>query len=54
MGRAAELAVLAGALDAARDGRPSVVLVEGEPGIGKTTLLRRFVDDVRGPAPPTP
>lgn len=49
VGRAAELAVLAGALDAARDGRPSVVLVEGEPGIGKTTLLRRFVDDVPGP-----
>jgi DNA-binding CsgD family transcriptional regulator len=27
----------------AREGRPAVLAIEGEPGIGKTTLLRRFL-----------
>jgi ATP/maltotriose-dependent transcriptional regulator MalT len=38
-------APLHGALDAARAGRPQIVLVEGPPGIGKTTLLNRFVGE---------
>jgi DNA-binding CsgD family transcriptional regulator len=33
-----------GALRAARDGHPSVVLVRGEPGIGKTAFARTVVD----------
>jgi DNA-binding CsgD family transcriptional regulator len=41
--REGELSALHGALREARDGRPVVVAVEGEPGIGKTTLLRRFL-----------
>jgi DNA-binding CsgD family transcriptional regulator/tetratricopeptide (TPR) repeat protein len=40
--RDAELAVLEQAADAARDRRGSVVLVSGEPGIGKTALLDTF------------
>jgi len=39
LGRAAELAVLGRALDATSDGGSELVLVEGERGIGKTTLL---------------
>jgi len=39
VGRAEELALLAGALERARDGRPSVVVVGGEAGIGKSDLL---------------
>ncbi|MBV9004897.1 MAG: AAA family ATPase, partial [Solirubrobacterales bacterium] len=38
--RDAELAVIAGAVAGAVEGRGSVVLVEGPPGIGKTSLLR--------------
>jgi AAA ATPase domain len=39
VGRATELATLRAALDAAVAGRGALVLVTGEPGIGKTTLL---------------
>ena len=39
VGRDAELGRLDLLLDAARDGRGGVLLVAGEPGIGKTTLL---------------
>jgi DNA-binding CsgD family transcriptional regulator len=42
VGRAAELAMLHRALREAREGRPVIVAVEGEPGIGKTRLLHRF------------
>src|SRR5262249_36574728 len=38
IGRAEEMAVLRGAMDAALGGRASLVMVAGEPGIGKTRL----------------
>ncbi|HEY7429474.1 MAG TPA: AAA family ATPase [Streptosporangiaceae bacterium] len=41
-GRAAELDALEKAASATRGGQPTVVLVEGEAGIGKSTLLTRF------------
>jgi DNA-binding CsgD family transcriptional regulator len=43
VGRTAELDALRAAFADARAGRPRVVLVEGEPGIGKTALLRHFL-----------
>jgi DNA-binding winged helix-turn-helix (wHTH) protein len=42
VGRQEELAELHAALQEAREGRGSVVLVSGGPGIGKTALLERF------------
>jgi len=42
VGRGAELAMLHRALCERRSGRPAIVAVEGEPGIGKTRLLHRF------------
>jgi predicted ATPase len=39
VGREAELFTITGALTAASDRRPSIVLVEGDPGIGKTRLV---------------
>ncbi|MEO3809476.1 AAA family ATPase [Sphaerisporangium sp. B11E5] len=50
VGREHELGVLGAAWDAALAGVPRVVGVEGDPGIGKTTLVRRFLGQV---APPT-
>ncbi len=44
VGRAQELAALDGALRASRAG-PQLVLVSGEAGVGRTTLLRRFAGD---------
>ena len=38
-GRDAEIAVIDAALGEARDGRGSVLLVEGGPGLGKSRLL---------------
>jgi DNA-binding CsgD family transcriptional regulator/tetratricopeptide (TPR) repeat protein len=43
LGRDQEMAVLLGAVEAAREGRPSTVLVGGDAGIGKTRLLTEFV-----------
>ncbi|MEV7177476.1 AAA family ATPase [Kitasatospora sp. NPDC093679] len=43
LGRDEELAGLAAAADRARDGRAQVVLVSGEPGIGKSSLLEAAV-----------
>jgi predicted ATPase len=40
------LATLAGALDSATRGEGRVVLVTGEPGIGKTWLVRQFLEDL--------
>jgi DNA-binding CsgD family transcriptional regulator/tetratricopeptide (TPR) repeat protein len=47
--RADELAALRQAVDDASRGHGSVVLVAGEPGIGKSTLLRTWLGD---PGPP--
>lgn len=44
VGRAQELDVLRTALGTVRAGRARVVLVEGDAGVGKTALLRRFID----------
>jgi DNA-binding winged helix-turn-helix (wHTH) protein len=43
VGRAGALSRLQGAWDAACDGRRTVVWIAGEPGIGKTMLIERFV-----------
>jgi len=43
VGRAAELARLDGLLDEVRAGRGGPLLLRGEPGIGKTTLLDELV-----------
>jgi DNA-binding SARP family transcriptional activator/tetratricopeptide (TPR) repeat protein len=47
VGRRAELARFATAMDRARAGRGSLLLVEGEPGIGKTRLLEAMLDAAR-------
>ena len=47
-GRAAEIAVLGEVLDRVASGRPAVVLIEGEAGIGKTRLLDAALRDARG------
>jgi tetratricopeptide (TPR) repeat protein len=47
VGRAGERAVLRGALERARRGERAVVFVSGPPGIGKTTLVDAFLDEVR-------
>lgn len=46
VGRHAELRVLSEAYAAARSGRARVVLVGGHSGVGKTALLRRFLEPV--------
>ena len=43
VGREQELATLSLALKQASDGRPQVVLLSGEPGVGKSTLVRQFL-----------
>src|SRR5215207_3513505 len=43
-GRRDELAVLDGLLDAARAGRSSVLVLQGEAGIGKTALLEHAIE----------
>jgi len=44
IGRAAELGRLKGTLDRAEHGRPQLVLLAGEAGVGKTRLLAEFAD----------
>lgn len=46
VGRAEELAALRACLAEAQRGEPQVVLIEGEPGIGKSTLLSHFIRSV--------
>ncbi len=43
VGRDDELAFLRGKLDRTFDGHGGIVLVGGEPGVGKTTLVRQFI-----------
>jgi tetratricopeptide (TPR) repeat protein len=47
VGRARELLSLESALEAARSGHGSLVLVSGEPGIGKSRLIEAFADAAR-------
>ena len=47
VGREAELAVAAAALRELGEGRASVLVIEGEAGIGKTRLVQSVVDDAR-------
>src|SRR5262245_52306458 len=44
VGRERELAAVVAVCDAATEGRGSAVVVSGEPGIGKTTLLAAATD----------
>ena len=46
VGRDAELGALAQALARARRGEPTQIVVEGESGVGKSALVRRFLDGV--------
>src|SRR5271169_5664046 len=48
VGRLLELATLGAALAAARAGEPQVVLIQGEAGIGKSSLVSEFLDGQRG------
>ncbi len=47
VGRSAELDVLSTAMEAARQGVPQIVWIEGEAGIGKTAFIRRFLTMVQ-------
>jgi DNA-binding winged helix-turn-helix (wHTH) protein len=46
VGRASEIATLRVALESARDGRRQLVFVAGEAGVGKTTLVDTFLEQV--------
>ena len=48
VGRAPELAALGAALASARAGEPQVVMVQGEAGIGKSSLIQEFLGGQRG------
>ena len=48
VGRRLELAALAGALAAARAGEPQVVVIQGEAGIGKSSLISEFLGSQPG------
>jgi DNA-binding CsgD family transcriptional regulator len=48
VGRRAELAKLTELAEKVRTGEPQVVWVHGPPGIGKTTMVRRFLADLTG------
>src|SRR5918995_304309 len=47
IGRADELGRLEATLDRAEQGRPQVVLLAGDAGVGKTRLLIEFADQAR-------
>jgi DNA-binding winged helix-turn-helix (wHTH) protein/tetratricopeptide (TPR) repeat protein len=46
VGREREIDALRTALDCARSGKLAMVFVNGEPGMGKTTLINHFLDQV--------
>jgi hypothetical protein len=46
--RLAERAKIGALLDAARDGQSAVLVISGEPGVGKTTLLDHAVESAAG------
>lgn len=48
VGRARELAVLMESANSAKAGQPRFVLIEGEGGSGKTSLLRAFQEALSG------
>jgi DNA-binding CsgD family transcriptional regulator/tetratricopeptide (TPR) repeat protein len=48
VGRTQELGALAAATAAARSGEPRVVLIQGEAGIGKSSLIQEFLGGQRG------
>jgi serine/threonine protein kinase len=47
IGRARELEQLSNAFAATREGRPMTVLVQGESGVGKTVLVKRWTERLR-------
>src|ERR1700733_10432246 len=47
VGRAAEMATLGAAFEAARQGGPAALLIGGEAGAGKTRLISEFADEAR-------
>lgn len=47
VGRQAELSQLLELLEGRKNGRPALALVHGASGIGKSALLRRFVEETR-------
>jgi predicted ATPase len=51
VGRADELGTLGAAVRAVEGGGTAGVLVEGEPGVGKTALVERFLRDLRAADP---
>src|ERR1700749_3068368 len=48
LGRTAELEILGRLIANVRRGRSAVLVVRGEPGIGKTELLRQLIAEVPG------
>jgi predicted ATPase len=48
--REAELARLQGLFESASSGHGRIAFIGGEAGIGKTSLVRAFVDDIAGEA----
>jgi len=49
VGREPELAILAGAFAEVQRGSPIALLVSGESGVGKSALVRQFLDAAAGP-----
>ena len=47
VGREPELAELHAAFESSRRGQPVTVIVQGESGLGKTALARRFIEDLQ-------